>query len=113
MVSPVALDGKGLNRASVAMLAELGMRVRLQSDGVTSVAVLKSIGLNIDGAGPVIPTCIFLAIDVDVRSAHLIGELVLLQLILLDAIVLLGLSRRSADGPEFANSTNIRYTIMI
>lgn len=98
MVSPVALHGEGLDHASVTMLAKFCMRVGLQPDGVASAAVLKAIRLDIDGTGPVIPEGIFFAIDVDVRSAHLIGELVLLQLILVDAIILcFGLSQRSMD----------------
>lgn len=58
---PVALDGVGFHLATVPVLAELGVWVRLQRNHVCAAAVLEAVGLDVDGSGPYIlqSACVF------------------------------------------------------
>lgn len=87
MITPVTLHSKGLDLTSMTMLSELGVRISLQANGVASGAVLESVWLHVDRADPVVPECVFFAIDVDVWCAVLVRQLIFFQLILLHAVV--------------------------
>lgn len=86
MVAPVALDGVGLDHTTVAMLSELGMWLSLELDHVRAVSVLYAVDLDVDGASPVVPCGVLLAVDVDIGCAILVRKLVLLELVELDAL---------------------------
>jgi hypothetical protein len=86
MVTPIALDRIRANLASVAMLSELSVRLRLQLDHVATSPVLEAQRLDIDGSGPVIPGGVFFAVNVHVRGAILVGEFEFLELILLHTV---------------------------
>jgi hypothetical protein len=48
MVSPLASNSKCLDLTSVPMLAELGMRLSLQTDDICAGAVLEAVWLGVD-----------------------------------------------------------------
>jgi hypothetical protein len=85
VVAPVAVaDCVCSYFATVAMLAEFCMRAGLQCDHVQTRSVFDSENFAVDRSSPEIPESILLAVDVDVRSTHLLRDLELRKLIVSD-----------------------------
>lgn len=62
VVSPIALDRIRAHLTTVAVLSELGMWFGLELDDVAALAVLDAEDLDVDGAGPVVPLGVLLAV---------------------------------------------------
>lgn len=88
MVSPLSLCCECSDFTTMSVLAKLSVWLSLQYDHVCAAAVLKSEGLDVDAANPVIPFCVLLGIDVHVSTAKSVGNLHLGNLIVADAVVL-------------------------
>lgn len=87
MVSPLSLDGVGSHLTSVAVLAQLSVRLRLECDHIGAGSVLEAVWLDPDAAYPVVPAGVDLAVNVHVFAAHLVGNFEFLEFIALDSVI--------------------------
>ena len=86
MIPPRSFDRIRAHLTAMSVLAKFGVRLGSELDHIAAFAVLDAKNLDIDGACPVIPASVLLAIDVDVWCTELVGKVEFVEFVLLDAV---------------------------